>query len=206
MRRLYTLNICLFILIFLFHFASSKERFFFLFNGSEKYEIALNRTSDAGKSFYKILKENKTIPLIFTYDDQDKYLKVKLNLYPEKHPSQSGDIQIGEIIYKEINVLDEGLLGYLYIYSKNYTVPDSNAIKIDRVGNIIQTEGFNKIINSLNAGNQASYPCQFLLVEEKDDTTRKTKKSGNWKTVQIIKIVKKLRRYRIVKRLRKLKG
>lgn len=207
MRKLYTLNICLFvfIFIFLFHFTSSKERFFFIFNGSEKYEIALNRTSYAGKSFYKILKENKTIPLIFTYFHQEKIMMVNLNLHPENGQSQSGDIRIGEIIYIEMSTIGEGLLAYLYIFAKNYPSDSNN---FDRVGNIIQTEGFNKIINSLNPGNQASYPCpcQFLLVEEKDYTARKKKKSGDWKTVKIMKKFKALKRYRIMKRLTKLKG
>ena len=41
---------------------------------------------------------------------------------------------------------------------------------------------------------------------EKNDTSKKRKKSGDWKTVKIIKEFKALKRYRIVKRLNKLIG
>ena len=53
------MNICLF--IFLFHFVSNKERFFFTIKGID-YEYALN-TADDGMNFYKELKERKTIKL-----------------------------------------------------------------------------------------------------------------------------------------------
>ena len=41
---------------------------------------------------------------------------------------------------------------------------------------------------------------------EKDDTPTKKKKSGNFKTVKIMKEFKELKRYRTVKRLKKLIG
>ena len=41
---------------------------------------------------------------------------------------------------------------------------------------------------------------------EKNDSPKKRKKSGDWKTVKIIKEFKALKRYRIVKRLNKLIG
>jgi len=146
----------------------------------------LNPTSDCGKSFYNKLKESRTIPYNSTYSSATKSLNAKMKL--EGEPNQSGGFHEGEIIY--FSAFGNS---YLYILTGSYT-PEFGNFEI--VGNIILNKTF---INGEN------YPCQFLLVEEKDDTPIKTKKSGNWKTMKMLKIVKALKRYRIVKRLKRLK-
>ena len=181
------MNICLF--IFLFHFASNKEKFFLSFNDNEKYEFTLNPTSDGGKSLYKKLKVDKTIPLSLTSYNELLFLAGEITLDLENEPSQTGEAQKGEIVYA---LSSSG--GNLYILTGNKTFNDDS---FERVGNIIISKSFE---------NFGTYQCKLLLVEEKDDTPKKKKKSGNWKTIKIMKIVKALKRYRLVKKLEKLKG
>jgi len=102
MPKLYVMNICLF--IFLFHFASNKERFFLIFSDNEKYEFTLNHTSEGGKSFYKQLNKNKNISITFTYyyNDDGHALQGGFSLEDLKEKeSQSGEVQKGEIVYSQ---------------------------------------------------------------------------------------------------------
>ena len=111
MPKLYEMSIYLF--IFLFHFASNKERLFFKLKDTEKYEFTLNSNSDGAKSFYKKLKENKAIPFIFTYYVNAYLVTTDINL--DLNPSQSGDVQIGEIYYGQFPN-DSGVISP-YFYS-----------------------------------------------------------------------------------------
>jgi len=140
MSKLYAMNICLF--IFLFHFVSNKERFFFIFNDNVKCEFTLNRTSESGKVFYKELKKNKTIQ--FNLDYKNNFLSGSINMYVE------GDWNEDDVIHlrraestQEDKPHKKGEIAYRYeshIGNLLYIFPEDNSIdvKLENVGKIIE--------------------------------------------------------------------
>ena len=192
------MNICLF--IFLIHFVSNKERFFFKINDTEKIEFTLNRNSDVGHNFYQALKENQNQPFISIYYNDSEFNThgIMLDSFPklEGKLSQSGDYHKGEIVFAST----DAQYSRLFIYTDNSSEQSDTNYEI--IGNIIQLKEFDDIISKFQPNARLS--IQFSLVEEEDDTPKKMEKSGDWKTVKMKERVKALKRYRIVKRLEKL--
>jgi len=197
MYKLYPMNICLF--IFLFHFVSNKERFFVKINDID-YEFNLN-TAEDGMSFYKELKEKKTIKL--------KDFKFNNSLFFSGIISFTSNLKFisdQEYIPKKGEIIIFGLFDYFLSIFINETqkFSDLDINSFVRVGNIIPSKEFNTLVSSINENEAQSFVSE-IRIEEEDDTPKKMEKSGNWKTVKLMKRVKALKRYRIVKRLEKLK-
>ena len=118
-------------------------------------------------------------------------LKGNLELDLEDKNNLNEEIKKGEIFYYS---------RALYFIGKDVDSTTFSFPNYVTVGNIIQKEEFVKTMKSLIP---KDYPSKLIIV---DDTPKKEKKSGGWKTLKILERVKALKRYRMVKRLKKLKG
>ena len=142
------MNICLFIFLFLFHFDSNKERFFFIFNNN-KYEFALN-TAEDGISFYKELKEQKTIRSPW-FSGNSRYFWGGITINgPLKFISENENTpKKGKIIIQ----LNQGSYGLFMFANDTRKFIDINIDYFVRVGNIIPSKEFDTFFNSLTEAN-----------------------------------------------------
>ena len=162
------MNICLFIFIFLFHFVSNKERFFLKINNI-KYEYALN-TADDGISFYKELKERKTIKLEkFSGTNLSFNGNMKINGPLNFISDNENNPKKGEII---IHFEDNEYTLFMYINGdQKFSALGVNPFV--RVGNIIPSDKFDELINSLGENRQYFDNSEVLIEgEEKYDTPK----------------------------------
>jgi len=193
MYYLYAMNI--YIYIFIFHLVANQEKYFLKLNGIEnKIEINLNLESTGGQNLRNILKKNKTIESRMGRSSNNRYYEVSLaDIGPKpksKYPPET-KYQKGEIAANNGKVL-------IFVFQS------STAALYERIGNIINPTEFPTSTSSTS--------LKFLLEEEKEEkeekkeTPKKKKKSEDWKTMKILKRVKSLERYRITKKLEKLKS
>jgi len=190
MCKIYAMNIFLF--IFLFHFVSNKESFFLKRKDTaQKIEFSLNVTTVGGKNFFNLLKEIKTTDSITMIIYRKKAYKGTIeNLNaPKSIEGLNTGCYKGEIIAEEnlIYICTDYLL-----YPKGY----------EKIGNTSTQPELSAIFDT--TANEIY--VEFQLVEESNETPKKRQKSGNWKTMKMLKRVKELKRYRIVKKMEKLKG
>jgi len=187
MSKLYAMNICLYIL--LLHFVANKEKLFMRIKGSEKkIEFSLDLNTKGGISLYNILKQK---PLEYNMERQS-------NKFQGKDQIQN----IGNDYQPRF--LEKGQLGFQP--NELIIVTESDEVMSNKIGEFTNLEEFDSFVSETATG--TIYTFEFLLVEEKDEpheTPKKRKKSENWKTVKILKSFIALKRYRIMKRMKRLK-
>ena len=186
MLKLYSMNIILY--IFLIQFVVNKERFFFRKKGVEKkLEFTLDLNTLGGMNFYKYLNETKIREVKMTFD---LYFINGIILFGEVGVKQTDNYQKGDLIATN---------NWLYIQIKA-KFDDA----YEKIGAFTKPEELDSYFDYSTPGNYV-YDFEFLLVEESNKIPEKRKESGGWKTAKMLKKVKALKRYRIVKRLDKLK-
>jgi len=174
----------------LFHFVDNKDRFFFkLKNNEVKIEFTLNISTVGGLNFYNYLKANKIIEFSMGRSDESKCFASTTKFGFAENVEIQNSMEKGELASDSYQLI-------IITGSKNsnYNV----------IGKLKKLEDLDTIINSTE--NRRQYPFEFLFEEEKDEKPKIKNKSGNWKTVKILKIAKALKRYRLVKRMNKFKA
>jgi len=141
---------------------------------------------------------------------QAKYFSASINI-ELGNAGASGVLQKGEIGHSG-NSLNIGIAPASRLFLK--------------IGKVTRDEEFDSFLNEIPQS--STFTIEFILVkdeeateekenetqeknesetpeENKNKTIKKKKKSGAWKTVEIMKIVKALKRYRILRRMKRLK-
>ena len=217
MSHLYEMNI--FIYILLFHFISNEERYFIKYEDT-KYEFTLSDT-DVSINFLNELKEKKTIIVDKLQYSSGNYFHGDLQFNDTIYDNSNRGLQAkkGEIIF-----LKSYLKYTFYFFVEDFSLQTSKVNRFARIGNIINLGDIDYLINSFTNSNSKpkSLEIQFegekneapkeeneapkeTITPKKNKARKKRKKSRNWKTVESLKRNKGLRRYRIIKRLKKLR-
>jgi len=193
MPKCFICNKCIYLYIYicLIQFVVNEKKFFLRYKGGkQEWEFTLDLGSEGGQVLYNRLKEKNIIltffisPKVIWLEFNETFTSFYETLNKRGYPNKIGDIMV---TLERIDIEE-------HIFKNDYS-------GVEIIGNVknISVSKFESLV-----GEEADTIDLELVLVEKPDASKKLKKSksSDWKTLQILKRLKALKRYRIMKRLK----